>query len=270
MAFPDVPSTLKQEMASAAMRQHHDFWHLVRNRDSWASLSPDDQQSLAQAGWKAPRFEDEPGAGIDFLGMHREMIAHVDRLLHMAQDPKWPKVIGWDPIPWADNDAEWPAPAGWDNMHPAFADAKSAASAARMKNVAQTLTSVSYLRSKSLDEVGTAIEFSIHGWMHLRWSAQPVVALDSLDVENDWLGAPFSSHVNRHFWKLHGWIDARIADWERANGKAADLSGAWSGPGHHVHAARPRPETTERIASMAGRMVFRVDENKARELATAQ
>ncbi|RVP48886.1 hypothetical protein [Sinorhizobium medicae] len=268
MPYPDIPLTVKQELASAPMRQQHDFWHLVRSRDNWAALSPEDQHSLNEAGWKAPRFEDEPGAGVDFLGMHREMIAHVNHLFHLAHDAKWSKVLGWDPIPWADDDPDWPVPPGWDDMHPAFADAKSAASVATMQSVASTLASEAYLRSKTLDQVGSDIEFSIHGWMHLRWSAEPTVALDSLDIANDWLGAPFSSHVNKHFWKLHGWIDARIADWERATGTTADLIAAWSGPAP-MHAVQPHLETQRRISSMVVRPAFRVDEQKVQALSAS-
>jgi hypothetical protein len=36
--------------------------------------------------------------------------------------------------------------------------------------------------------------------------------------------------VNRHFWKLHGWIDDRIYGWEDARGEEADLSEGWDGP----------------------------------------
>ena len=256
MSYPDLPSSVVVDMADIAMRQHHDLWHLVRRREDWDGLSDQQRASLEGAGWKAPRFEDEAGAGLDFLGMHREMIAHVNHLLHNAQNPDWPKVTPWSPIPWNSNDSDWPVPQSWNGMHPAFADAKGQASAEQMKSIAQTLMSEAYLRSRSLDEVGTDIEFSIHGWMHLRWSAEPKLPLDSVDPRNDWLGAPFSSHVNKHFWKLHGWIDARIDDWARANNAVADLSSAWAGPGHHMMAS---DADREGLRALAGKTVFRVD-----------
>jgi hypothetical protein len=37
------------------------------------------------------------------------------------------------------------------------------------------------------------------------------------NAENDFLGDPFSSHVNPVFWHFHGWIDDRIEDWFRAH-----------------------------------------------------
>jgi hypothetical protein len=37
------------------------------------------------------------------------------------------------------------------------------------------------------------------------------------DPKRDWLGNPFSAHVNPTFWKLHGWIDDVVVDWLKAN-----------------------------------------------------
>ncbi|WP_176702355.1 hypothetical protein [Paenibacillus sp. Mc5Re-14] len=69
------------------------------------------------------------------------------------------------------------------------------------------------------------MEFGIHGWMHLHWSSlPPPEAQNTLVPSNDRLGSPFSSHVNNHFWKLHGWIDDRIIVWEDALGTEANLS----------------------------------------------
>jgi len=58
--YPDVPLTVKQEMASAPMRQNHDFWHLVRSRENWAAPSPEHHHSLTEAGWKAPALRVKP------------------------------------------------------------------------------------------------------------------------------------------------------------------------------------------------------------------
>nr|MDQ3829181.1 hypothetical protein [Candidatus Tectomicrobia bacterium] len=78
---------------------------------------------------------------------------------------------------------------------------------------------------------GNLLEFSVHGWMHMRWASVPrdpvsgkVEVRDDYDVDTRWddpkhdyLGDFHSSHVNPIFWKLHGWIDARIEDWFRAH-----------------------------------------------------
>ncbi len=235
MAYPDLPFSAKTELASQQMREHHHLWHAVRNPQFWNALSPADQQQLVHAGWKASRFYGDAGSGIDFLGMHREMIPHVDHLLGMAGNPNWPKVIGWSPIPWNAGDADWPVPAVWAGAPQGIIDAKSAASVGTNQQIASQLTNIGVLRQITLDALGLYIEGSIHAWMHNRWSEQPGPDLWSLDPTNDYLGAPFSSHVNKHFWKLHGWIDERIGDWERANDRQADLSGAWNGPSGHLH-----------------------------------
>jgi hypothetical protein len=234
MAFPDLPLVVKEALAAEAMREHHHIWHAVRSRRVWDNLDPQAKQRLEEAGWRAPRFEQEAGAGLDFLGMHREMIAHANALLQHAADIAWPQVTAWDPIPWAANDSDWSMPALWDGADEDIRWAKDPQRIPQMQNLAARFRSENYLRNRSLDLLGTDIEFTLHGWMHLRWSARPVTELFDISVENDNLAWPWSSHVNKHFWKLHGWIDACIAEWERIHQEVADLSGAWSGPPTHI------------------------------------
>ena len=178
---------------------------------------------LTALGWQAPRFEDQSGAGLDFLYMHREMIRTMDQKLATLNDPYWRRVEGWDPIPWANNDPEWPVPL-WTNPPEGAAWARLPATVERMKQLDQLLRDPNWLRTKSLDEIGRSMEFTIHSWMHLHWSGPPPADVNSEDVSNDWLYIPWSSHVNKHFWKLHGWIDNRISDWERATGVPADFT----------------------------------------------
>lgn len=242
MSYPDLPTIVKDMLADERLRLHHHLWHLVRNRDAWNGLSQDARNALTNEGWAAPRFGEQPGSGIDFLGMHRQMIEMTDRALANANDPNWPSVTGWDPIPWVDNDAHWPVPA-WQATAPPWASAqqwkdytdlaewaRGSQPTVAMQQLADRFGDESYLRSVSLDEFGIALEGSIHGWMHIRWSGPPHDDEFSADVSNDWLFVPWSSHVNKTFWKLHGWIDARIGDWEVATGRAADLSQTWAGP----------------------------------------
>ena len=235
MAYPDLPASVKTMLAAHAMREHHLLWHLVRIKRVWDNLTAADRQQFTNDGWKAPRFGNEAGAGVDFLAMHRNMIAHVNQALATAADPQWPSVIGWNPIPWTLNDADWPVP-NWANAPQEAIDARSAASVATIKSLVEThLQKPSYLASISLDKMGSEIEWSIHGWMHMRWSGPPFSDQRSDDPANDWLYDPVSSHVNKTYWKLHGWIDARISDWEAANSATANLSSAWTGPPmHHV------------------------------------
>jgi hypothetical protein len=230
VAFSDIPSSVKQMLASLDMRQHHQIWHAVRRKSTWDGLPPAQRQQLAAAGWQPQIFDNEPGSGIDFLGMHREMIGHVNQALAAAGDSNWPKVTGWSPIPWSAKDADWPVP-DWPNAPSEAVKARSALRVQQMKTLSQSqFQNPSWLASVSVDQLGSDIEWTIHGWMHMRWSAPPFANQTSADVANDWLFDPWSSHVNKIFWKLHGWIDDRIIDWELANHATANLSKAWTGP----------------------------------------
>ncbi|MBN0070433.1 PvdJ/PvdD/PvdP-like protein, partial [Pseudomonas aeruginosa] len=65
--------------------------------------------------------------------------------------------------------------------------------------------------------------------------------------ENDFLGDPFSSHVNPVFWSFHGWIDDRIEDWYRAHERfhpgevqRREVEGIqWFAPGRWVEVGDP-------------------------------
>jgi hypothetical protein len=67
------------------------------------------------------------------------------------------------------------------------------------------------------------------------------------EPENDFLGDPFSSHVNPVFWRFHGWIDDRIEDWFRAHERfhpgvvqRIQVKGVhWFAPGRYVEVADP-------------------------------
>lgn len=264
MAYPDLPAPVKDGLAVISMRESHHMWHLVRNPDFWNSLTPQEQAQLDAQGWKAPRFHGTPGSGIDFLGMHRDMIPHVNHLMAQAADISWPSVVGWNPIPWSETDSDWPMPPSWPTIHPSMAEAKDPASIPDNQQAATQLTSPAVLRQVTLDALGRFIEGTIHAWMHNRWSAEPTVDVWALQRDNDYLGAPFSSHVNKHFWKLHGWIDERIGDWERANDKKADLSEAWAGPAHHL--LQPMADTVRARVRAATDFVFSVDRSTLSEL----
>ncbi len=259
MGYGDIPAALAERLASRRMRMYHALWHFVRNRPSWEGLPGAERQDLIDRGWEPPRFEDEAGAGIDFLFMHRRMIEMVNHWAretsghaghgsgaHGARD----FVVGWLEIPWDHGDPVWPMPevdieAIEDpRLVEVFRRAKDPATTnAYRERVDDEFANREWLRGQSLDGFGAALEVTIHGWMHMHWSTEPPPEPNSLDPANDWLGSPFSSHVNKHFWKLHGWIDQRISAWADANGEDADLSDGWEGPADSVtgdmHSADP-------------------------------
>lgn len=255
MTYPDLPAEVKSMLASEGHRTHHHIWHFVRSQGSWAALPAASRDQLSVQGWAAPRFNEEPGSGIDFLGMHRQMIEMTNEALANADQPDWLRVTGWDPIPWEEDNADWPVPE-WNTVPPTWASeelwrsftesaerARSQGRIQEMRQVAAAFLDPERLKGMTLDELGIAMEWSIHGWMHMRWSGAPHSDSFSTSPDNDWLFLPWSSHVNKHFWKLHGWIDKRIDDWAAATGQVADLSNAWVGPNmpHHgmPHMASP-------------------------------
>jgi hypothetical protein len=222
---------------------YHAIWHFVRREASWNNLEPSQKDELVRQGWTPPRFEDQAGAGIDFLYMHRRMIQMVnlwasgqDHHHHHEGAPQADVFVRpWVDIPWDHTDPIWPMPLVDLQSDPRFprifgTSKEHATTDFYRRRVSEVFENREWLRTQSLDQFGTQLEFGIHGWMHMHWSPAPPANPNSLDESNDWLGSPFSSHVNRHFWKLHGWIDDRIYGWEDARGEEADLSQGWDGP----------------------------------------
>jgi len=235
MPGPPLPNEVRTMLGSQGTRMHHALWHSARNRVWWKEeLGESGRAQLEAAGWKAPRFDDEAGSGLDFLFMHRRMIRMVNARLREVGDPAYPEVVGWRDLPFEHSDPIWPMPPAWEaddariQEQVDFAKSEETTAVYRRRYL-EEFTDRSWLRSQSLDALGRELEFTIHGWMHLHWAEEPSGPANRLDVDNDWLGSPFSSHVNDHFWKLHGWIDERIEAWEDARGERADFTGAWEG-----------------------------------------
>jgi hypothetical protein len=231
MSAPDLPLELKTFLAQPMMREHHALWHFVRS--FWAYLAP--ERKLQLAHWAPPngRMQGLEGSGVDFLGMHRDMVQQVRKFV--ADQNLVADVLGWTSIPWDPADPDWPMPPTYPgNSDPAWKE--PAATAQFKQEVATQYDSTVWMKSHTLDQLGIAIENGIHPWMHMHWSAKPWFknqpGQDMNDPQNDYLGCPYSSHINKHFWKLHGWIDDLITRWSNIHGEDADLSSAWMGPGH--------------------------------------
>jgi len=246
---PLLPTIVTTAMAMRAERMHHYLFHEVRN--NWQGYPDTVRQQLSALGWAPPRPAlDANGSAIltnnsgeDFLYMHRQMIAMVNKMLVQAGSPEYPKIVGWNPVP-APGDGDYPVPPVWD---PSVKDVKSDDFFHRRIVVWEQQYSDPHNLSKwTLGELGSRLEFSIHNALHMRWSTQPtmnrpdadpMVASAAIpttfdDPSYDFLGDTYSSHVNYIFWKLHGWIDNRIEDWKSANGvtKEPHWIGTWMGP----------------------------------------
>ncbi|MEU5039903.1 hypothetical protein [Streptomyces griseorubiginosus] len=260
------PKPVIDAMADRAMRLHHMLWHLTR--DSWAVLTPAGKEVFTDHGWVPPRpsrgpkdpatgnrpVELDNGSGEDFLYMHRVMIAEVNHILAEVGDPQHPQVQGWVTIP-APDDPDFPVPPAYQlpgdpGGTQSLLNVKSQAAYDQIHARETQVTDPAVLRQITLGHLGAFVEFFIHNTLHMRWSSQmpeyrPGGDAFSVDPRWDdsaynWLGDTYSSHVNPLFWKIHGWVDARIDDWMAANNLQGPVPWSfdppWSGPeGGHGH-----------------------------------
>lgn len=275
MAVPQLPNEIVLMMASRTMRMHHYIWHSVRN--NWLRLSNSVRENLANLGWEPPRpalnQNGDPTydntSGEDFLYMHRQMIASVNKELSRIGQADYPKVEGWKSVP-APGDRDYPIPPSWNsNFNQVKSDSYYYTVLVPLEN---RFKDPVQLRSMSLGEMGARIEFTIHNALHMRWAANPGEQRPPANPSNpeainprwdnpeyDYLGDTYSSHVNPIFWKLHGWVDDRIEDWKNANGVSEiNWTGTWEGPSHHHHHDEERafetrvPDHLDQAASILG------------------
>jgi hypothetical protein len=272
-----------QMLASRRHRLQHAVWHTVRLL--WHPLAghPDVVREIDRRGWwpaRPPFHPDntldlEAGAGEDFLFMHRAMIA-MFREVYAAAGVAPPS--GWTALPPAavpqtvyvpatDGESRHvldPSASGSmvpppqrdrdnDRMvkSPAFLGGV-------MRPLSALFRSPRALSALTLGQLGNLLEWTIHGWMHVRWThttydpatGDPIGRSGLFDIDprwddpgNDDLGDFYSSHVHPVFWRLHGWIDDRIGEWAAA------------------HAGRVQPRTVEGIPWFAadGQLVLAED-----------
>lgn len=228
----------KSYMATQNHRFSHIMWHGFQN--AYHALTADQKSLLLQIDSRfKPRapYRDANGAtitlakdnsgGEDFLFMHRQMVMQTRSMYYMAN---LPCLASWKTTPPA-NDSVWPVPPGNNST-------KSASTYQHMKNLEKKFfRNRAWLKRRSLSQVGYALSFSIHGIFHFRFNDQnkersfgtrPALTLDNLDTFAKWdspnydlLWDTYSSAVNPHFWKLHGFVDETINEWLIANGKTS-------------------------------------------------
>lgn len=234
-------------------RLFHQLWHA--SRDTWHELSDDKRNALRGLGWqpgqrdrerdaRGPR-KDRNGSGVDFFFMHRHML----RAARSMQDlPSWTAF----PLPQPELERDRAGFARYFDNHdgsalpPTWLAEGDAVYTQWLSDIKQPETFHSnfevwesryrdprYLSTLTLGQFGSEVELGLHDWLHMRWASVPrdpsngapvPMARDPADfaarwyeAENDFLGDPFSSHVNPVFWSFHGWIDDRLEDWFRAH-----------------------------------------------------
>jgi len=251
--IPKLPQPVISEMAQRRHRFHHYLWHRLRN--SWPHLTERERQAVRDINpvWVPPRPAldvtrrpaRDNGSGEDFLFMHRQMIALVNDILARVNDPAYPRVEGWRHVP-PPGDADYPAPEFPDS---GLEEVKSARYFEQFISPwERRYTDPVYLRSVTLGQLGSDMEFTIHNDLHLRWAAPSPVGYRastafSVEIDPQWdapvydyLGDTYASHVNPIFWKIHGWVDDRIEDWKRARSISGEIkwTGTWVGPTAHL------------------------------------
>src|SRR6185312_3080550 len=124
----ELPPKLKTYFAQKSSRTHHALWHYVRV--AWPIIPDERQAELASAQFAPPRLRGDFLSGLDFIAMHRQMIADVQR----QTTELGPLPVGWTEIPFDPNDPEWPMPPTYDGIpEPSW---KEPAATAKFRNEA--------------------------------------------------------------------------------------------------------------------------------------
>ncbi|MFC6339897.1 PvdJ/PvdD/PvdP-like protein [Pseudomonas sp. CCM 7891] len=275
--------TLETWLVAPQHRLFHQLWHA--SRDKWHKLPENKRDALRGIGWqpgprdrerdaRGPR-KDRNGSGVDFFFMHRHML----RTARSMQDlPSWPRFPLPQPelardrlgfIRYFDNYDGFSVPPTWvssgdDTFTQWVSDIKSAETYGSNFQVWESqYRDPAYLSRMTLGQFGSEVELGLHDWLHMRWAsvardpsngAPAPLARDPADFagrwfgpQNDFLGDPFSSHVNPVFWHFHGWIDDRVEDWFRAHERfhsgevqRLEVNGVpWFAPGRWVEVGDP-------------------------------
>lgn len=239
------------------MRYQHFLWKSLR--ENWLDLDVSTQKAITKLGWAPPRpsaFKKLNGdqivladnfAGEDFLFNYRQMLAKVNQLV---AGTAYSKVTGWTRCP-PPSDPKWSVPPAYD----VSGNSALTTSIANIKSDAfywdvivpaeEELTDPDTLRTMTLGQLGSKLEFGLHKYMLLRFSeltaigirdsgSNPIPDIDESwdDLSYRWLGDAYSAHVNPAFWKIQGWLDNYIELWRKANGiETIKWKGTWqSGP----------------------------------------
>lgn len=236
----DALQVIRAALADDKHRRWHHGWHLLRERidpvlktlHAGPAGSPERRAAQAQIDdWRAQgsivgnarefsRLHCDSGgvSGEDFLYMHREMLKMAQQVLKAAGQPC---IAGWKSLPASIDDPVWPVPikppsdastadpkAFWQNK---FDD---------LKRNDRFLRDPEYLRLATLNKLAQDAELYLHNVLHLLYSdaadhckgdSDPSPACD--DLNTFW-----AASANRHFVKIHGYIDDFTGLWLKAHG----------------------------------------------------
>lgn len=321
--------TLLAWLVAPEHRLFHQLWHA--SRDQWHKLPEDKRNALRGIGWqpgprdkerdaRGPR-KDRNGSGIDFFFMHRHMLGTARSMQDL---PSWPRFPGPQPALEADrrgfaryfdNHDGFALPPTWmasgDEQYTQWVSEIKAAETyhSNFQVWESQYRDPRYLAKLTLGQFGSELELGLHDWLHMRWASVPrdpsngapvPFARDPADFaarwyepENDFLGDPFSSHVNPVFWHFHGWIDDRLEDWFRAHerfhpgelsrlevngvpwfapGRWVEVGDPWLGPDTHGCSTTPglqmgrTVEMDPETMKLALRITFGADDDKLQDL----
>ncbi|SLN76085.1 Tat pathway signal protein [Oceanibacterium hippocampi] len=260
-----LPHAITVRLAERRRRLRHYLWHQIRN--NWNRYPATTRQRLAELGWQPPRPAKGPNgellldnnAGEDFLFMHRLMLEEVGGWMRGLNTPHPAALPCWRSLPWPD-DPEFPVPAAWEtgsfdfNLY--LITIKSASFyRGTLMSWEGFYREPETLRRLTLGQYGALIEATVHNVLHLRWADEPEgirphpsasdpQSIDPYwdDPEYDYLGDPYSSHVNPTFWCIHGWVAERVEEWRRVN-RIAEIQWQGNWTGESDSGARYRSET---------------------------
>lgn len=225
---PQTLAALDAMMAAPAHRLWHRRWTEIRNSiDQELSVAG----STTVAHWRREGFVPEDAAafakahafsgalaGEDFLFMHRKMLKMGQRLLAARG---MPCVAGWTRPPAAIDDPVWPAP----QKPPRERTGEPAAVYWQhklywLRRNDAFLRRPDYLQAADLNTLGHDLEYYVHNVLHLVYS-EPVSRCRSPEDASaacDDLMEAWSAPANKHFWKIHGYVDGFIGLWLGAHG----------------------------------------------------
>ncbi|MFV3286270.1 twin-arginine translocation signal domain-containing protein [Pseudomonas sp. NY15356] len=270
-------------VVSPEHRLFHQLWHATR--DKWHRLSDTQRGALRGLGWQpGPRDHERDargphkhrnGSGVDFLFMHRHMLDAARRLQDLPSWSHFPlpqPSVEFDRVGFAryhENHDGCCVPPSWqapgDDAYGQWVSAIKASETfcSNFQVWESQYQDPQYLSKLSLGALGSEMEMTLHDWLHMCWASVPRDPINGAPVpfardpadfatrwfgaENDFLGDPFSSHVNPVFWGFHGWIDDRIEDWYRAHERyhpgqvrRLEVNGVkWFAPGRWVEVDDP-------------------------------